>query len=694
MVLGNSRNSWDCVSSGVNVTITGRNEGDEMVKFLCGILGGGFVATCFFVGGRASAQVATTDTVAAATDPSGAPGSDSSALHGPSFVPDSKFQGSTLAGWHKLGQADWRAENDELIGRGGAGPGWLVLDQSYQDTGFYAGFRCIGVCDTGVLIRATKTADGMKGTYLSIKGGQLEAESLTLDAGGNIIDRKKLRDAVGMIRFAPPRPDPTKLDYAPQVQINQAPPGVNIPFKFPDVSLHSGEWNELEILLDADIMRAYLNNTPERNQISAATDDDDMDSYGPIALFVGMGSEVRFKDVSYKDIAIKKQPLEEVGRGFRMQRVSPFYYNWTAAAADFNHDGKLDLVCGGFIFYGPDFTTSREMYATRTFNPSTEYSTWIQHAYDFTGDGWTDVVATGQGAVLYVNPGNESRRWKQYVVLPSMQSEDSLLADVDGDGKPELIYIADGYMRYAKPDPANPTALWIVHTISEKGPWQGHGIGVGDINGDGRLDILGADGWWEQPPQVSGDQLWKYHPEPFGRWGRIVPGAATMAVYDVNGDGLNDVVTGLEAHGFGLAWFEQKRAKNGDISFVQHIVMDDYNTQNAGGVTFSELHGSGVADVDGDGIPDFIVGKRQFSHLDDLLDPDPYGPPFLYWYKTVRDPNAPGGARLVPHLIHNSSGAGSDVLPIDLNGDGIMDIVSATKRGLYIFWGTPNLAAK
>ena len=119
-----------------------------------------------------------------------------------------------------------------------------------------------------------------------------------------------------------------------------------------------------------------------------------MDSYGPIALFVGKGSEVRFKDVSYKDIAIKKQPLEEVGSGFRMQRVSPFYYNWTAAAADFNHDGKLDLVCGGYIFFGPDFTTSREMYATRTFNPSTEYSTWVQHAYDFTGDGWTDVVAT------------------------------------------------------------------------------------------------------------------------------------------------------------------------------------------------------------------------------------------------------------------------------------------------------------
>jgi hypothetical protein len=275
-----------------------------------------------------------------------------------------------------------------------------------------------------------------------------------------------------------------------------------------------------------------------------------------------------------------------------------------------------------------------------------------------------------------------------------MQSEDSLVADVDGDGKPELIYIADGYMRYAKPDPANPTAPWIVHTISEKGPWQGHGIGVGDINGDKLPDILGADGWWEHPAQGSGDQLWAYHPEAFGRWGRIVPGGATMAVYDVNGDGLNDVVTALEAHGFGLAWFEQKRTKEGDISFVRHMVMDNYRTENAGGVTFAELHGAGVADVDGDGIPDFIVGKRQFSHLDDLLDPDPYGPPFLYWYKTVRDPSAPGGAKLVPHLIHNSSGAGDNVLPVDLNGDGIMDIVTATKRGLYIFWGTSALASK
>ena len=159
-----------------------------------------------------------------------------------------------------------------------------------------------------------------------------------------------------------------------------------------------------------------------------------------------------------------------------------------------------------------------------------------------------------------------------------------------------------------------------------------------------------------------------------------------MAVYDVNGDGLNDVVTSLQAHGFGLAWFEQKR-EAGKVSFVQHMVMDDFSTKNAGGVTFSELHGSTVADVDGDGVPDFVVGKRYWSHLDDYYDADPYGAPVLYWYRTVRNPKAPGGAEFVPELIHNRSGVGSDVLAQDLNGDGAVDIVTSTDRGTFIFWG-------
>lgn len=160
-----------------------------------------------------------------------------------------------------------------------------------------------------------------------------------------------------------------------------------------------------------------------------------------------------------------------------------------------------------------------------------------------------------------------------------------------------------------------------------------------------------------------------------------------MAIYDVNGDGRNDIVTSLQAHGWGLAWFEQKRDASGKISFTRHMIMDDLSARNAGGVAFSQLHGSTFADVNGDGITDFVVGKRYWSHLDDYYDVDPYGPPVLYAYKTVRNAKAPGGAEFAPELIHNRSGVGSDVLAKDLNGDGAVDIVTATDRGAFIFWG-------
>src|SRR5580698_10291291 len=171
---------------------------------------------------------------------------DTATLRGPSFVPDAKFTGSTLAGWHTLGQADWRVENRELIGKATGNGSWLVLDRSYQDTGFYAAFRCTGVCDTGILLRMTKTAAGTNGTYLSIRGSDISGENLTLDAQGNIIDREKLENAAGMIRYAPPRLDPTVLPTSPPMTVPRS-----------YVGLRNGEWNEIEIVLDANIMRTY-----------------------------------------------------------------------------------------------------------------------------------------------------------------------------------------------------------------------------------------------------------------------------------------------------------------------------------------------------------------------------------------------------------------------------------------------------
>ena len=215
-----------------------------------------------------------------------------------------------------------------------------------------------------------------------------------------------------------------------------------------------------------------------------------------------------------------------------------------------------------------------------------------------------------------------------------------------------------------------------------------HGIGTGDINGDGRTDILSATGWWEQPETLNKGKTWKYHPFAFGRYKNRATniGGSVMAVYDVNGDGLNDVVSNLNVHGFGLAWFEQKKDGAGNISFVRHMINDDYSQKSAGDVTFSQGHAATFADIDNDGIMDYIVGKRFFTHLDNMFDPDAYGPPVLYWYRTVRNKNAPGGAEFVPELIHNRSGVGSQVTAIDLNNDGAMDLLTSNNRGTFIFW--------
>ncbi|MEO8735269.1 MAG: FG-GAP-like repeat-containing protein [Edaphobacter sp.] len=616
---------------------------------------------------------------------------------GPSFHPDVTFKGSSLAGWHTLGQANWRAENGELIGtpKQGAG-GWLVLDRSYQDIGLFTDFRCTGGCETGVLFRAEKTPDGMKGVYVSLTP-DIKYYDVTLDGQGKILSRVELRRGGGQMRIAPPfNPNaPARAARRPagsaQFNIYNPTPGLPLPFLPPNTDLRPNEWNTMEYFFDANILRGILNYGRETGGVGDET------GYGPIALYVGGSGEVQFKDLAYKNLNQHFRAPEETGRNFSKQRLNDFYYSWGAAAADFNHDGVLDVVSGPYIYTGPDYRHYSEIYPAVTSNPSTEYTNddWMEFAGDFEGNGWPDVLTCsfanpGRGCFLYVNSRGEPRRWDKHEVVSDFQTEIAVVRDVDGDGKLGVVYGGGGYVRYAKPDPANPTGPWVVHNVSEHGYATAHGIGVGDINGDGRMDIVSPYGWWEHPAAGANPPSWVYHPEEFGRYARTRMGGSVMAVYDVNGDGLNDVVTALDAHGWGLAWFEQKRDAQGKSSFVRHMIMDDFSTKNAGGVTFSELHGTTFADMNGDGIPDFVAGKRYWSHRDDYLDPYPYGPPLLYYYQTVRNPKLPGGAEFVPHLIDNHSGSGSDLLAVDLNKDGAMDIVTATRFGTFIFWGTPH----
>jgi hypothetical protein len=609
---------------------------------------------------------------------------------GLSFLPDQTFKGSTLSGWHLLGDATWQASNGELTGKANAGSaGWLVLDKGYQDAGFHALFKTTGNSQTALVFRLEQTATGYNGVLLSLKKDDINPYSVTFDSKGKELTREKLRIAGGInYRMAPP-PD-TTVRRGGGGNFTRPVPPADVPMTAPSTEFRVNDWNEIEVFIETNVIRSFLN---DGREIGGAVDGATAFSgYGPIAIYVAGEGEVHIKDVMYKDLSIRNTPLEKSSPRFRVQRISDMYYSWGADAADFNKDGSMDVVSGPYIYFGPDYTKHKEIFPAIAVGPSKEFTrTNVQFTYDFNGDGWPDVLTSPSAAVLFINPKGESRRWKSYDILPSVQSEITAFVDIDKDGKPELVYGAGGYVRYAKPDPSDPTKPWKEYNISASGYALAHGIGTGDINNDGRIDVLNPYGWWEQPATPDGGAAWKYHPVAFGRYKNRASnvGGSLMAVYDANGDGLNDVVTNLNVHGFGLAWFEQRRDASGNITFVQHMINDDYSRKSAGDVTFSQGHGSTFADIDKDGIPDYIVGKRYFTHLDNMYDPDSYGAPVLYWYRTVRNPKAPGGAQFVPELIHNRSGAGSEVTAVDLNKDGAIDIITATNHGTFIFWNKP-----
>jgi hypothetical protein len=455
----------------------------------------------------------------------------------------------------------------------------------------------------------------------------------------------------------------------------------------PRPALRAGEWNTLDVIVDMDLVWVGLNG----RRGGAAATGDRMMGYGPVALRVGGSGEVKFKDLSFKDLHRKTEPAEKVSSRFRMQRLNDFFYSWGATAGDVTNDGVPDVVAGPFYFVGPDYTERREFTAARSYSPSNNFPEGhVYFVHDFTGDGWNDILATHSRPIyLYVNPKGEARRWDRFNVVPNATAEVEVFGDIDGDGKPEVLITGPGaVMAYAKPDPANPTAVWKTHTISEQGLGLPHGMGLGDIDGDGRIDVVNSRGWWRQPESGAAGSLWKFHATQFGN------GGAEMGVFDVNGDGRNDVVTALAAHGWGLAWFEQKRDTQGNISFARHDIMGDRASKNAGDVAFSQIHGAAFGDLDGDGVIDMVAGKRPYSHLESHLDPDPYGPAVVYWYRTVRNPKAEGGAEFVPELIHNRSGVGSAFVVSDLNGDGAPEIVTSSVKGTFVFWNQMRAPAR
>jgi hypothetical protein len=398
----------------------------------------------------------------------------------------------------------------------------------------------------------------------------------------------------------------------------------------------------------------------------------------------------------------------QTDRRFAMVQIDPGAAE-SGAVADFNNDGKLDIVAAESWYEAPRWTKR----PIRTIPVSSGYiDSFSDLPIDVDGDSFVDVIQIGYFArriVWMKNPGTSGGAWTEHLIDAIGPTEFAFLVDLDNDGKaddllPQFNTVTAPLAWY---DLQNGT--WVKHVVSPRS--YGHGIGAGDVNGDKRQDIVTPQGWLEGPadPRASGD--WTFHPTDWQRRSipapvrtgppsaaspppmsvppapaaaaappaAAEPGAGAPAppargaewgflyVLDINGDGRNDVLT-TSAHSYGICWFEQRA----DGTWQQHVI--DHS--------WSHAHASVLADINGDRQPDLVTGKRfQSRNVAAAGDDEPLG---LYWYEFKRGANR--SVTWTRHTIDYASKAGGGVQMTvrDMDGDGDMDVVTTGKSGLFL----------
>ena len=345
------------------------------------------------------------------------------------------------------------------------------------------------------------------------------------------------------------------------------------------------------------------------------------------------------------------------------------------SAADFDNDGKLEIVCGEYMYSGPGFAKKTKICEIKDNGDYIE--DFSDYPLDVNGDGYLDIV-TGSwwsnGIFWRENPGPGGGLWKTHKIVDCTNVETIRYFDIDACGTVEIFPNCPSepqfFLKLLKDSTGKPTGEFARYQIGSLPA--GHGLGFGDIDGDGKTDIILAGGWLKQPDDVYSPD-WKYHDDfkDFGVPGTCVP----MLVHDVNGDGINDLIVGA-GHGFGLWWFEQKIAADGKREFIKHDI----------DLLCSQYHDMQLADMDGDGEPELVTGARYFAHCGH--DPGELGPIGSYIFKIKRTPA--GSIVFDRHTLdygppEAASGLGIYFWLCDLTGNGRLDIVAPGKEGLYVF---------
>lgn len=354
---------------------------------------------------------------------------------------------------------------------------------------------------------------------------------------------------------------------------------------------------------------------------------------------------------------------------FKKTVISRDFISEGVAAADLNHDGKLDIIAGYYWFEAPHWQ-KHEMAPSRSFDPRQEYSeSFLNMALDVNLDGWDDVVIIdypGKSAFWFENPHNKDVQWKKHFIADSMGvgNESPAFVDINKDGRLDIL-CADVQKKQIVwlESPSKKNQIhWTRHALSHENVSGterfSHGIGWGDINMDGIEDVVITTGWFEGKKDLSSGD-WKFHKTNLGE------ACSHMQVLDINGDGKNDVLSS-SAHSVGVWWHEQVSTPDG-IDFKTHLI----NT------TTYQTHATIMADLTGDGKAEFVTGKRYLAH--NGRDKGDAEAPLIYYLELQKE--APYFKEV---LIDDDSGVGLNITAKDMNNDGRIDLVIANKNGVFL----------